>query len=118
MIETELIPKPTIISNSGNGLHLYYVLTYPIKYNEENRIQLTKFKYALTDLIWNKHTSSNHVTQYQSVTQAYRLPGSSSKLGKNFPVEAYIVGDTVSLHYLNEFLIEQASILKMLNEGK
>ena len=118
MIETELIPKPTIISNSGNGLHLYYVLTYPIKYNEENRIQLTKFKYALTDLIWNKHTSSNHVTQYQSVTQAYRLPGSSSKLGKNFPVEAYIVGDTVSLHYLNEFLIEQASILKMLNEGE
>lgn len=117
MIETELIPKPTIISNSGNGLHLYYVLTYPIKYNEENRIQLTKFKYALTDLIWSKHTSSNHVTQYQSVTQAYRLPGSSSKLGKNFPVEAYIVGDTVSLQYLNEFLIEQASILEMLNEG-
>lgn len=118
MINVGLVPKPTIISNSGHGLHLYYIFRYPIKYNEQNRWYLTKFKHAITDILWNKYTSSNSKTQYQSVTQAYRLPESSSKLGKNFPVEAYLVGEKITLQYLNEFILEHASVLRIFHEGQ
>ena len=35
--ENRLIPKPTYIVNSGGGVHLYYVLTEPLKFRAHNQ---------------------------------------------------------------------------------
>lgn len=51
LIEQNLIPRPTFISNSGNGLHLYYVFKSQIYVNSKKLRELTLFKRALTDII-------------------------------------------------------------------
>ena len=51
LISSNLVPKPTYITNSGNGVHLYYVFQNPISASISNLKELTKIKYALTDIL-------------------------------------------------------------------
>lgn len=100
------IPVPTAIVNSGTGVHLYYIFKEPIPLIVSNQILLKELKKRLTDKIWNFATSRSNEKQYQGITQSFRIIGSESKLGKEFPVKAYWVGrgEKVTLEYLNDFL--------------
>lgn len=114
-IEQNLIPKPTYITNSGNGLHLYYVLKYPVSASGLNLQELTIIKRALTDILWNPYTSNDPETEYQSITQGFRLPTSATKFGKGFNAKVYRVGEVVTLHELMSYLKYQAETIKILS---
>lgn len=93
----DIIPRATFVVNSGTGLHLYYVLTEPIPMYPQNQKILKELKYALTRQIWNRFTSSIKEPQMQGILQGFRVVGTSSKLGKDYPVVAYRYGGAVAL---------------------
>ena len=101
-----IIPAATFVVNSGNGLHLYYRLDDPIPMYPQNQEFLKELKYALTRRIWNRYTSSIKEPQVQGVLQGFRVVGSGSKLGVDYPVVAYRVGKPVSIEYLVGYLSE------------
>ena len=96
----DIIPKATFIVNSGTGLHLYYVLTEPVPMYPHNQKILKELKYSLTRQIWNRFTSSIKEPQIQGVLQGFRVVGSGSKLGRDYPVVAYRFGGAVELEKL------------------
>ena len=100
----DILPKATFVVNSGTGLHLYYVLSEPVPMYPQNQKYLKELKYALTRQIWNRFTSTIKEPQMQGVLQGFRVIGSSSKLGREFPVVAYRLGGTVELEKLLDYI--------------
>ena len=100
----DIIPKATFIVNSGTGLHLYYVLTEPVPMYPHNQKILKELKYSLTRQIWNRFTSSIKEPQMQGVLQGFRVVGSGSKLGRDYPVVAYRFGGAVELEKLLDYI--------------
>lgn len=74
------LPWPTFIVNSGTGLHLYFVLDRPIPLNPQFIPFLEEFKDKLTDYVWRDTTSQLEEKQFQGIYQAYRMPGTPTKL--------------------------------------
>lgn len=74
-------PQPNIIVNSGNGIHLYYLLETPVPMFEDIYSILNKIKKELTRRIWNKGTTHDNPDkpQYQGNCQGFRLPGTQTK---------------------------------------
>lgn len=105
-ISEPLIPRPTYVVFSGHGLHLYYMLKEPIDLYHHRHKTLNNFKHALTSEIWNNGTSviEHKEMQFQGIFQAFRMPGTLSKLGKGYPVLAFKTGDKVDIDYLNSFI--------------
>ena len=100
----EIIPKATFVVNSGTGLHLYYVLQEPIPMYPHNQKCLKELKYSLTRQIWNRYTSTIKEPQVQGILQGFRVVGSGSKLGRDYPVTAYRLGGRVTIEKLLEFI--------------
>lgn len=100
----DILPKATFVVNSGTGLHLYYVLSEPVPMYPQNQKYLKELKYALTRQIWNRFTSTIKEPQMQGVLQGFRVIGSSSKLGREFPVVAYRFGGVVELEKLLDYI--------------
>lgn len=98
------LPPATFIVNSGHGLHLYYVLDKPIRLYPNVIEQINTLKKVLTRRIWTNYTSSIDEVQYQSIWQGFRVIGSCSKLGENFPVRAFKFGDRISINELINYL--------------
>lgn len=105
------IPKPTYIVNSGNGLHLYYVLEKPVPCFKNIIDQLTKLKNNLTKKVWNGYvTDLSEKVQYQSIFQGFRLVGGVTKNGGR--TKAYEIGNKVSIEYLNQFVLEENRVIE------
>ena len=100
----EIIPAATYVVNSGTGLHLYYFMERPIPMYPQNQKFLKELKYALTRRIWNRFTSKIKEPQVQGVLQGFRLVGSPSKLGRDYPVTAWRTGEKISVEKLLGFL--------------
>ena len=98
------IPAATFVVNSGTGLHLYYLLDSPIAMYPQNQRFLKELKYSLTRRIWNRFTSNIKEPQIQGVLQGFRVVGSGTKLGADYPVVAYRYGKTVSIEYLLQYV--------------
>ena len=98
------IPAATFVVNSGTGLHLYYVLDRPVPMYKQNQRFLKELKYSLTRRIWNKFTSNIQEPQIQGVLQGFRVVGSGTKLGLDYPVVAYRYGKPVSIEYLLQYV--------------
>ena len=99
-----ILPKATFVVNSGTGLHLYYVLSEPVPMYPQNQHYLKELKYSLTRQIWNRFTSTIKQPQMQGLMQGFRVVGSWSKLGKDYPVVAYRFGGKVELDSLLAFI--------------
>lgn len=98
----ERIPRPTYIVSSGTGVHLYYVLDEPIRLFPNTIKNLAEYRRRLTWLVWHDAvTTLDHEIQYESVTQGFRMVGSSTKTG--LAVRAFETGDKVSVDYMNSF---------------
>ena len=83
---------PNYIVNSGKGLHFYYLLDKPIPCYKYMLEQLTKFKAVLQDFTWNETSSLKpEKPDHGAITQAFRMVGSETKLGKDYIVRAYKV---------------------------
>lgn len=100
----DILPKATFVVNSGTGLHLYYVLKEPIPMYPSNQKYLKELKYSLTRQIWNRFTSTIREPQMQGIMQGFRVVGSGSKLGREYPVVAYRLGGRVELDSLLEYI--------------
>ena len=98
------IPAATFVVNSGTGLHLYYVLESPVAMYPQNQKFLKELKYVLTRRIWNRFTSKIEEPQVQGVLQGFRVVGSGTKLGLDYPVVAYRYGKPVSIEYLLQYV--------------
>lgn len=86
------IMPPNYIVNSGRGLHLYYLFENPIPCYRYMIEDLTRFKSVLQDFIWNETSSlTPDKPDHGSITQAFRMVGSESKLGKEYIVRGYKV---------------------------
>jgi len=100
----DILPKATFVVNSGTGLHLYYVLDEPVPMYPQNQKYLKEMKYALTRQIWNRFTSTIKEPQMQGIMQGFRVIGSGSKLGREFPVVAFRYGGRISLEDMIRFI--------------
>ena len=98
------IPKPTYVVNSGRGLHLYYVFKNPAPMMPNIQAGLKELKYSLTRVIWNRFTSTRKDIEVQGILQGFRMVGSPSKLGREYPVTAYRFGDRVTYNELHAFV--------------
>lgn len=102
-------PQPTYTVNSGHGLHLYYLFERPVPLYPHLHDKLRSFKYALTDLVWNRYTSTyteREQVQYQGIFQGFRVVGTQSKLGKRYPVKVFRTGEKTTVEQLNSYLAE------------
>lgn len=111
-MKNEFLPQCTYCVNSGHGLHLYYLFEKPVPLYKHMQDRLREFKYDLTRRIWNRYTSTyteNDQVQYQGIFQGFRMVGTQSKLGKNYPVTAFETGKRVTIEYLNEFLLDSSN---------
>lgn len=87
-VRHKVIPPPSMIVNSGHGLHLYYLLEKPIPLFKDATEILQRLKHALTDVIWNMYTSSCLTKQFQGIYQGFRVPTSNTKFGTSVTVFA------------------------------
>lgn len=82
------IPMPTYITNSGSGIHLYYVFKHKVPYYVKNRKILGDMYRKLCGITKQRIAAK---TDWHSVVQPFRLPGSMTKLGQI--VTGYRCGD-------------------------
>ena len=105
------IPQPTLLVASGNGLHLYYVFEKAIPLFKNVVDSLKKYKDELTFKLWNHHVTELHSAekiQYESIFQAFRIPGTLTKNGE--VATAFRVGEKVSIEYMNRFVNDKNHI--------
>lgn len=73
------IPMPTFITNSGSGIHLYYVFDQKVPYYPKNRKILADMYRKLCGITKLRIAAK---TDWHSIVQPFRLPGSLTKLGQ------------------------------------
>lgn len=106
-----LIPQPTYIVASGNGLHLYYQFEQPLPMFKNIVDSMKVYKNRLTELIWNRHVtiaSDKEKIQYESIFQAFRMVGTKTKNGD--VTRAFVTGEKVNVEYMNRFVEPKARI--------
>lgn len=113
-----MTPQANIIVNSGDGIHLYYILAKPMPLYPKVYETLTAIKKALTRLVWNKASSRTgelNQVQIQPIIQPFRVPGSRSKHGD--VVTAWHNADAPlhTIETLNRFATK--SSFKIYNSG-
>ena len=116
-----VLPKATFVVNSGTGLHLYYVFDNPIPMYPQIQKFLKELKFSLTRQIWNRFTSTIVDPQVQGVMQGFRVVGSNSKLGSDYPVVAYRYGGHIDVESLVKFIPdsmgEQQRVVNLLRQS-
>lgn len=114
----DLFPMPTYIASSGTGLHLYYVLSEPLRLWPNVCEALAAFRHAMTRRIWNPYVTSLHQeVQYEAVNQGFRMVGSRSKSGDQV-VRAFRTGGRTSMDELNGFVPEGCRVGRELYEAR
>lgn len=98
MASDGILPKPTAVVVSGNGIHVYYVLDKPIKLYKNQYASLSDLKQLLSRKLWNANTSLDSNPQYQGITQGYRVVGTKTKRGHI--TRAFLTGEKVTIDYL------------------
>lgn len=78
--EYDIYPVPNYVILSGHGVHLYYIFDYPVPLYPNLKLQLKNLKYALTEKMWNRYTSTIKQRQYQGINQGFRPIGGKTKI--------------------------------------
>ena len=105
IVETDRLPKPTVIVSSGTGVHLYYMLEKPVPLFPNIVKQLQSLKHELTRLLWNEGIVDIHddrEIQYEGIFQGFRMVGTLTKEGSR--AKAYLTGNKVTIEYLNGYV--------------
>lgn len=100
------IPQPTALVNSGTGFHVYYIFDTPVPLQPKFIPFLQDLKHMLTEYIWRDTTSIYEDKQFQGIYQAFRMPGTVTKLnGKVRKEKAENSYEAVAfVHYVGERL--------------
>ncbi len=105
--QTDFIPFPTYIVNSGTGLHVYYIFETPVPALSKYYKSFSRMKADLSNLIWNHYTSNRKQKQVQGIFQGYRVPGTQTKIREDCIVTAFEVGGKVTINQLNSFVSDE-----------
>lgn len=92
-MENGILPFATYLVNSGTGIHVVYLFETPIPAMAQYYDSLNTLKEELSELIWNKYTSRESKKQFQGIFQSFRAVGSPTKLGPDYRVSAYRIGE-------------------------
>ena len=93
---------PSIIINSGYGLHAYYIFDTPIKITDENREELKRRNNLLLDII-RLRANGKKIDGVGDLPRILRTPGTfNCKLGKDNAPLCHIVEDSGLLFSPNE----------------
>lgn len=103
-----IIPMPNLIVNSGHGLHLYYIMRYPLALYEWNAKLLQQFSRALYHLVWypanekngEPGTSTEKKIHCLGIYHSFRMPETMTKplkvnkktqeaVGTGVPIQAW-----------------------------
>ena len=103
-MENGILPFATYLVNSGTGIHVVYLFETPIPAMAQYYDSLNTLKAELSELIWNKYTSRESKKQFQGIFQSFRVVGSPTKLGADYRVSAYRIGEKTTIHELNSFV--------------
>lgn len=106
-----ILPKPTYLVASGTGLHLYYVFENPVPLFPNVVKSFQAYKRILTTKLWNKYVTTSykkHEVQQESLFQGFRVVGTLTKKGDR--VEAFRIGEKVTIEYMNEFVPKKEQI--------
>lgn len=103
-------PIPQYIVLSGHGVHLYYVFEEPLSLYPEVKRQLKNLKYALTDRLWNRYTSTDEKVQHQGINQGFRIAGGKTKDGKGRVRVFRVDQHPTSIEYLNYFVTKEFKV--------
>lgn len=96
------IPTPTYITNSGSGVHFYYVLRKPLNVDGRNdRGRLRRFCSKLYSRFNKRFLEHYPLLQPHWMGQSYRLVGSLTKLGQR--TTCWQSGESYSLEELAEW---------------
>lgn len=95
--DTEEIPKPTYIVNSGTGCHLYFVLDEPLPHYQCNSLAIDKLYRTLA--VQQTTCRIFLQKQVQWFGQDFRMAGSLNKYG--FTNSVYRVGDKWNIEMLS-----------------
>ena len=92
--------KPTIIMNSGQGVHLYYIFDQPVQCFKQVKSELKEMQYRLENQFINP--SAAYKVDRHSIVQSYRVTGSLTKLGDL--TQAFKSGRTLSIAEVAKWL--------------
>jgi hypothetical protein len=103
-----IVPIPNIIVNSGHGLHLYYIMRYPLALYEWNAKLLQQFLRGLYNKVWypanekngEPGTSTEKKLHCLGIYHAFRMPETFTKplrinkktnmpVGTGVPIQAW-----------------------------
>lgn len=106
--EFDIYPLPNYTILSGSGVHLYYVFEEPLPLFPNIKLQLKELKYALTQKLWNKYTTTQYEkVQYQGINQGFRIIGGKTKF-KDKVVRAFRTNThPYSINQLNRYVPEE-----------
>lgn len=106
---SNIIPQPTYLVASGNGVHVYYLFADPLPAYRSVTEPLGHYKRWITDMLWSadivrcpRTADGRRRPQIGSIWQGFRMPGSLTKAGDD--VIAFRCGPKISIDQLNSFL--------------
>lgn len=92
--------RPTYLVNSGNGVHLYYILPERrYLHKKYNYTTLCDLKTYFSDRLWDGDVSTKKKKESHGLVQNYGVVGTYTKWGTD-KISAYKVGDRVSLQQI------------------
>jgi hypothetical protein len=90
---------PSVIIDSGGGLHCYWLLTPTVMIDDNNREYIKTLQYAWVDLVGGDDDSKDLARVLRPVGTQNRKP----KYAPNFPTVSFIECDLERLYRLEEF---------------
>ena len=116
-----IYPMPQYIILSGHGVHLYYVFDEPISLYPNIKLQLKEFKYALTNIIWNRYVTTKwEKPQFQGINQGFRVIGGKTKI-EGVRTRAFRVNEhPITMEEMNDYVApkSQVDMEKIYSESK
>lgn len=116
-----IYPMPQYVILSGHGVHLYYVFDEPISLYPNIKLQLKEFKYALTNIIWNRYVTSKwEKPQFQGINQGFRVIGGKTKIEGVRSRAFRINKHPITMEEMNEYVAtkSQVDMTKLYSESK
>ncbi len=108
--KVRMLPRPTYVVCSGNGLHLYWVFEKPLPLFKNIAMQLQKIRDYIIFCTWDKQISLLWENiQHESLFQAFRCVGTLGK-NKNKIAMAFEVGERLTIETFNEKLPDELKL--------
>lgn len=101
MLDLAELPTPSIIVESGNGWHLYWLLEQSIVVTDENRAELTKQVEGIHRFIHERYGSDSGA---MDVLRLMRLPGHEHKKQPEHPFMVKVVEESDDRYTLEELM--------------